>query len=189
MRLGPRQVRLITPFWPTLTGRTLRFTGRRNSIDLQETALVAEGDLLLFPCLGLERLFGRVLSARTTVTVPYSRLLAVRYRPRRVLRLVLLAGLAAVMFLNFQLPRMPAAEWTSLDAVGDALLAVPFVALGAVVWWGIRPAYAVRFRARGGRRTRLHFAVRSRAVRAQFDAALAEYRRAARAHAPAGGGD
>ena len=178
-------MRLSTPFWPALTGRTLRFTGRRNSVHLQETALVAEGEMLLFRCLGLERLFGRALSARTTVTVPYSRLVAVRYRAGWGLRLSILAGLAVFLALTLGAP------WddpTGMEWVADALILVPVAILGVFVWRGIRPAYAVRFRAKDGRRTRLHFTVRSRAVRRQFDAALAEYRRAARTYAPAGGG-
>jgi hypothetical protein len=176
---------MIAPFWPTLIGRTLRFMGRRNTIQLQETALVAEGDLLLFPCLGLERLFGRALSARTTVTVPYSRLLAVRFRRRWVLRLTILALLAAFLAVTLQPP------WddpTGMEWVADALIVVPVALLALVVWWGIRPSYTIRFRTKDGWRTRLQFAIRSRAVRAEFDAALTGYRKAARIHARAGGG-
>jgi hypothetical protein len=179
MRLGPRQVRMIAPFWPTLIGRTLRFMGRRNTIQLQETALVAEGDLLLFPCLGLERLFGKALSARTTVTVPYSRLIAVRYRRRRVLRLIIVGLLAAVVALTVDAP------WddpTGFEWVPDALILVPVAVLAALVWWGIRPAYVLRFRTKDGWRTRLQFAIRSRALRAEFDAALAGYREVARTY-------
>jgi hypothetical protein len=175
----------MAPFFPTLVGRTLRFVGRRNTVQLQETALVVEGDLLLFPCLGLERLFGRALSARTTVTVPYSRLLTVRYRRRRILRLTILAGLLGFLALTLG---DPWDDRTGMEWVAGGLLLVPVVLLAAVVWWGIRPAYAVRFRAKDGRRTRLHFAIRSRALRAAFDAALAGYREAARAYARAGGG-
>jgi hypothetical protein len=185
MRLGPNQVRLIAPFLPTLVGRTLRFVGRRNTIDLQETALVVEGDLLLFPCLGLERLFGRALSARTAVTVPYSRLAAVRYRPRRILRLAILALVAGFLALTLQAP------WddpSGMEWAADALILVPAAILAALVWWGIRPTYVIRFRTKDGRRTRLQFAIRSWAVRRQFDAALAGYREAARAYARAEGG-
>lgn len=188
MKLGPRQVRLVTPFWPTLFGRTLRFTGRRNTVQLQETALVAEGELLLFPCLGLERLFGRALSAWSTVTVPYSRIVAVRYRPRRVLRVGILVLLLALSAATLQLLRVDPAEWTWLDAAADALILVPFVALACIVWWRVPPTYTVRFRAKDGKRTRFHFTVRSRAARRQFDDALAQYRQASQAFARVGAG-
>jgi len=184
MKLGPRQVRLITPFWPSPFGRTVRFTGRRNTVDLQETALVAEGEILLFQCFGLERLFGRALSAWSTVTVPYSRIVSVRYRRTVVLRLVILAMLAALLAVGLQLPRMKASEWTSLDVMADAIIFVPVVIVGCIVWWRIRPSYTFKFRLKDGKRRKFHFAIRSRVVKREFDDALMQYRQAAKTYAP-----
>jgi hypothetical protein len=186
MKLDPKQVRLITPFWPSLLGRTLQFTGRRNTIHLQETALVAEGEILLFHCLGLERLFGRAMSSWSTVTVPYSRIVSVRYRSKLVLRLVLLAALFALLAVTLQLPRINPSDWTWLEAAADAIILVPVVALACLVCWAISPSHTVRFRLKDGKRRRFHFAVRSKAARRQFDDALTQFRQAARTYALAG---
>jgi hypothetical protein len=182
MKLGPKQVRFVRPFWPALFGRTLRFAGRRNTIHLQETALVVEGEILRFHYLGLERLIGRALSEWTMVTMPYSRIESVQYRKRIGLRIAIVVIAAALSVLAMRLPWTPRAEWTTLDAIADTLVLVPVVVLAAMVWWLIRASYLLVFRSKDGTRVRLSFRVRSKAQRLAFDTALQSYREASRAH-------
>jgi hypothetical protein len=72
---------------------------------------------------------------------------------------------------------------TGMEWVADVLILLPVGLVAALVWWGIRPAYRIRFLTKDGWRTRLLFAIRSRKLRSEFDAALAGYREAARTYA------
>jgi hypothetical protein len=182
VKLGPKQVRFVRPFWPALFGRTLRFAGRRNTIHLQETALVVEGEILRFHYLGLERLFARALSEWTMVTIPYSRIESVQYRKRVALRIAIVVIAAALAILGMRLPWTTPDKWTMLDAIADALLLVPVVVLAGLIWWLIRASYLLVFRSKDGTRIRLSFRVRSKAQRLAFDTALQSYREASRAH-------
>ena len=79
MKLDSRQFRFTVPFATFSARRLVKLGGKRGSLHLQETALVAEGELLRFTfIIGLEWLFRRALSEWTMVTVPYSRIQAVR---------------------------------------------------------------------------------------------------------------
>jgi hypothetical protein len=182
MKLGPKQVRFVRPFWPALFGRTLRFAGRRNTIHLQETALVVEGEIFRFHYLGLERLFARALSEWTMVTIPYSRIASAKYRRHLALRVGIVVIGAALATLGMQTPWTPRAEWTTWDAVADALILVPVVVLAGLIWWLIRASYLLVFRSKDGARIRLGFRIRSKAQRLAFDTALQAYREASRAH-------
>jgi hypothetical protein len=186
MKLGPKQVRFVRPFWPALFGRTLRFAGRRNTIHLQETALIVEGEILRFHYLGLERLFGRALSEWTMVTVPYSRIASVRYRKLIGLRVAIVLAATMLAILAMRLPWTPREEWTTLDAVADTLVLIPVVVLAGLVWWLIRASYLFVFRSKDGTRIRLGFRIRSKAQRLAFDTALQSYREASRAHTRVG---
>src|SRR5215204_507603 len=98
MRLDPRKVRFVAPlFHVGMFGGAVRFVGKENTVHLQETALVAEGNLLKVGLLGLELLFRRALAEWSTITVPYSRITAVRYVRFPALRVVALVVLAACL--------------------------------------------------------------------------------------------
>src|SRR5262245_33601650 len=125
MKLGPRQIRFIRPFWPALSGRRLRFACRRNPIHLQETELVVEGETLRFHYLGIAGLCARSLSEWTMVTVPSSRINSMRYRSNLWLRLVIIVTAAAVSTLAMRLPWTPPSECIAPDAVADAMVLVP----------------------------------------------------------------
>jgi hypothetical protein len=183
MKLGRKQVRFVRPFWPTLFGRTLRFAGRRNTIHLQETALVVEGEIFRFHYLGLERLFGRALSEWTMVTIPYSRIASAQYRKHLGLRIGIVLIGAALATLGMQTPWTPRAEWTTWHAVADTLLLVPVVVLAGLIWWLIRASYILVFRSKDGTRIRLSFRIRSKAQRLAFETALQSYREASRGYA------
>jgi hypothetical protein len=169
MKLDDRQVRFVTPFWPSIRRHKVRLGGRRGSLHLQETALVAEGELIRFSFFSLEWLFRRALSEWTTVTVPYARIVAVRYHRLLWLRvlsaLFLLAGLAEAMWLI--LARDPA---TGLLVFG--LTIILGILLGYVNL-RVKPSYRVTFRGKDGRRRMLAFAIRSNKLRRSFADALA----------------
>jgi hypothetical protein len=162
-------------------GGAVRFVGRENTVHLQETALVAEGNLLKVGLLGLELLFRRALAEWSAVTIPYSRITAARYvrfPTMRVVALVVLAACVGVPGVAFVFN--PAAGLTlSIAALVPALLAVYVTArVGA--------RYVIRFRTRDGRRTKLMFRITSAKLRAEFDRRLREYREAAARYADAG---
>src|SRR5262249_16693518 len=153
-RLADRQIRFIVPFWPSIRRRKVRLGGRRGSLHLQETALVAEGEILRFYYFGLELMFRRVVSEWTTVTVPCGRTGSVRSYRRLVLRVVwaaaLLAGLAESAWLM---------SWGAPEAgVATLLLTAILALLLGYINWRVRPAYGVVFRNKDGRPRLLAFA-------------------------------
>ena len=70
MKFGPRELRFTYPVWASFRGLVV-FVGRRNTIHLQETALVIEGDLLRFQLPVIDRFVRRVFCEWSMVTVPY----------------------------------------------------------------------------------------------------------------------
>jgi hypothetical protein len=100
MKLDSRQFRFSVPFATFSARRLVKLGGKRGSLHLQETALVAEGELLRFTfIIGLEWLFRRALSEWTMVTVPYSRIQAVRISklwPLRILSALFVVGWIAL---------------------------------------------------------------------------------------------
>jgi hypothetical protein len=179
MKLTPKQVALVYPFLPGIFARVLRFTGRRNSIQLQEMALVVEGELVRLHYLGFERLFARALAEWTTVTIPYSRLVRVRYSRRWVLRTLVLAA----AFLTLLVVAWPVFDG-GLGANEAAILLTSGVGLilFLLVWVTFRaflPGYVLVFRAKDGKTTRFLFRLKSKQVKAEFENRLNEYRTAA----------
>lgn len=178
MRLDPTKVRFVHP---TFRGgaSALRFVGRENTVQLSETALVVEGNLLKVSLFGLELLFRRALAEWSSVTIPYSRVTRaklVRFPALRVLALLLVCGgaVGAVMATLGTLygndPNAPI--WVVVFVV---------LALGAgYVAARVPPRFVIRFRARDGRQNLLMFRVTARPQRREFDRKLAEYREAAR---------
>ena len=146
MRLDPRKVRFVPPLVPVgLRTESLRFIGKENTVDLQETALVVEGNLLKAGLLGIELLFRRALADWSAVTIPYSRITAVRYVRFPLLRLAALAFLVVL----FAVPT--ALAFLNPDVLLDIAL-VDFGLFLLALYVSIRvPArYAIRFRARDG---------------------------------------
>ncbi len=186
MKLTPKQVSLIYPFLPGIFSRVLRFTGRRNTVQLQETALVLEGELIRFHYIGLERLFARALAEWTTVTVPYSRLLRVKYKKRLVLRYF--AVLSAILVLGFGVVGIFNDRLGGVE-VAVLLLTGLGVILGLLVWLLFRlfvPGFAVTYLARDGTKTRFQFQVKKKSIRKEFESRIREYRAAAKAFAVRG---
>jgi hypothetical protein len=185
MKLAPRQVRFVLPFWQGFSRRRLRFAGKRNTIHLQETALVVEGEIFRFHYLGLERFFARVFSEWTTVTVPYSRITAARCRRKTVFPLLILAMYTIMALIVIPGAYFDPRKQALAEAAGFLVLAgAASAALAAGSRWGFAPTHSVTFRARDGKLTSFLFRIRSKAVRMEFDEVLSKYRDAARAFVP-----
>lgn len=179
MRLDARQVQFTTSFLPTWRTRTLRLGGRRGSMDLQEPALVIEGELLRFRLLGIEWLFRRALSEWTTVTVPYSRIVGVRKTWVWLVRALLVLGILVIAV--FVAGSFRASPWTDGTTAAVAiLLAVAVVLAYALV--RVRPRTTIVYRTKVGRRTQVTILVRKREARQAFLELLAAHRAAAARH-------
>jgi hypothetical protein len=181
MRLDHRQVRFVTPFALTLRRPNhIRLGGSRGHVDLQETALVAEGELMRFSFLGTEWLFRRALSEWTAVTVPYGRITAVRYDRLFALRIISILVVAVGAALSAALLLAEGDSTTGWAmAVFTAVLALLF---GALNLW-LKPSYQVRYRGKDGRIYLLAFTVRVKRLRKPFQDTLAAHRDAATPYA------
>src|SRR5262245_28662505 len=141
-----------------------------------------EGELIRFGYIGLERLVPRALAEWTTVTVPYGRIVRVKYYRRTVLRvLVVLAFVLSLLALavGFALSPKPSA--------GEALTALPLVILlgllAGILFRAFPRCHALVFRRKDGKNSRVVFRIRRHAVREAFAARLAEYRSSAQSFA------
>lgn len=179
MRLNPKQVRFVSPVLPRGADRGgLRFVGKESNIQLVETALVVEGNLLKVSLLGLEVLFRRVMSEWSAVTIPYSRITHARQRNWPVLRLLalllmLLSVTVCVGWVVFDFHRI------TMGIVVWLVLAF----LGGYVTARLPGRYVIRFRDKAGRLRGVKFRIKSKQVRREFDRRLQEYRAAVRASA------
>lgn len=174
MRLDPKLVRYVTPF-VRLTGRSPRFVGRENNVQLTETALVFEGDILKLSLLGFEILFRRALSEWSAVTVPYSRIDKARYSNWSVARIIAAVVLVLYVLLSVALfLTEPYHQAVTLLII----YAVPTVIAGYVLIRA-RGRYTVRYRGKDGRRRAILFRIKSKAVAREFDRRLQQYRAAA----------
>jgi hypothetical protein len=178
MRLDSRQVRFTQSFWPAVRSRVLRLGGRRGSLHLQEPALVLEGELLRFRLFGVEWLFRRALSEWTTVTVPYSRIVAVRRSRAWLLRCLSVVAIAAA-WAGAAWAYSAAPDMDPLTSIMVVLVTVP----AGYVLVRVRPTVTVVYRPKTGRRVRVTFLVRRRATRRAFVEALTAHRAAAARHA------
>jgi hypothetical protein len=180
VKLDPKQIRFRTSFLAGLSRATVAFAAKRATIHLHETAMVLEGEQLQFQYLGLERFFARAVSEYSTVTVPYSRLTKVKYRRKLVVRglLVLIGGFFTLLTASAQFQNVGRA-----DLVGSVVL---FSLISALVWLVVflcfrlvPPTYTVEYRNPDRAKRRFTFAIRTRAVRREFDAVLKKYRESA----------
>ena len=179
MRLDPRKVRFVAPmFHVGVFGGAVRFVGRENTVHLQETALVAEGNLLKVGLLGLEILFRRALAEWSAVTVPYSRITAAPYVRFPLLRVIALVVLALCFAIP---PGIAVFDWPAGLALGIAAI-VPAL-LAVYVAARVSARYVIRFRARDGRKTKLMFRITSAKLRTEFNRRLRENRDAAARYA------
>jgi hypothetical protein len=95
MKCKPRFLRFDRPVWTPSRGQLI-FLGKGNTLHLQETALVVEGNLLCFRLPVVDRFIQRAFSRWSMVTVPYSQITYHVYRTYRIAKGIYwgLAGLA-----------------------------------------------------------------------------------------------
>jgi hypothetical protein len=179
MRLDPKKVRFVTPFTALgLLGDAVRFVRGPKTVQLQETALVVEGNILKVGLLGLEVLFRGALIEWSSVTIPYARITRVKFR-----RFPLSRKLALLVFPLWVLMVLLSARGGFGPALEVGLLGLIPVFLALYVFLRVSPRFVLDFRAKSGRRTTLLFHVTDRKLRNAFAAKLAEYREAATRHA------
>jgi hypothetical protein len=173
MKLDSRQFRFAVPFATFSARRLVRLGGKRGSLHLQETALVAEGELLRFTfIIGLEWLFRRALSEWTMVTVPYSRIEAVRISklwPLRILSAFFVVGWIA----------LTACLWNRDFAPPIMVFGFAGTLLLAYVNLRVRKSIHVEYW-RKDRRRRLVFQIPRRALRESFLNTLRAHQESAR---------
>lgn len=174
MRLDPKLVRYVTPFL-SLSNRQVRFVGRENNIQLTETALVFEGNLLKLSLFGMELLFRRALAEWTAVTVPYSRIEKAKLTRWPAVRVV-----ALVVVLLCLLFVLAVGLLQSVDPAAGAagLVLVPAVVAGYALV-RTRGRFVIRYRTKDGRRLTVLFHIKSKPAAREFDRRLQQYRAAA----------
>jgi hypothetical protein len=178
VKLDPRNVRFVPPLFAPF-GRSPRLGGRQNTLHLQETALVIEGEVLKQTMPIIDSIFRRALAGWTTITVPYSRIVEHRHLRRRVMRV-----LATLLFLFPVLPFVAPPFLSRGRGRADAFAFVPVgvfvgLTLTGLAWWLLSPLERLDFRRPDGRRVRVFFRIRRRKVREEFTELLRRNRAAA----------
>lgn len=176
MKLDPAKVKFLPPLVPSLTARTIRFVGKRNSVQLLETALVVEGNILKVTLLSIERLFQAAVSEWTTVSVPYARIVKAKQQSRLFLRLFWL-GLG-LFFFTWSLD-------VSFKNRPEDVIYILGIGLFLLLFFGylafrLPSRYVVVFRSKDRRKRAFFFKIRSRKLRKSFDEALQRNRQVAR---------
>jgi hypothetical protein len=168
MKLDRRQVRLLHP-WPWPTRRRVRFVGKDGTVQLLETALVFEGHAQRLGMPVLDLLFRMALSEWTTVTIPYSRILAHRHD-----RLLVWRALVWVLLLLSGVPVLAGAQH-NIQAASLGLLLFTLPALMIFLyceWKMLAPRTRVLFQRPDGTRVLVIFRILSRKQRQVFEALL-----------------
>jgi hypothetical protein len=163
MKFGPRDLRFTYPVWASFRG-LLVFIGRRNTLHLQETALVIEGDLLRFHLPIIDRFVRRVFCEWSMVTVPYSRIVRHKhcaYRSVKVLWWLFVAVAGA--FLGLAAALSPHKEYGALAGLLAALLLV-----GVLLHLLFRQRHVLVFRGADGKRRLVCFRFTARPQRTKF---------------------
>lgn len=183
MKLQGKQIRFRVPM-PWFGRRRLLFHGDRNTVHLLETALVIEGHQQRFFFPVFDRFFRMPLSEWTTVTVPYSRVLRLRYA-RLLFARILTTLLVWLPFLFFSFVTLMALKeghgdvgWMAYVLTLLAAFALVITLFANLVLFSSR--YYLYFRQADGRWALVAFRVPSSKKRQEFEGQLREYRRAAR---------
>lgn len=177
MKAGPKALWFVWPAW-TLFRRFLGFIGRDNTLHLQETALVIEGDLVRFRLPILDLFVKRAFAEHSLITIPYSRIVRftrARYIAAKVLYWLLAAAVYALVFRTV---------WDTLDPEGSAyvltLTGLLFLLIGYLVHRFFRARHVLVFRRADGTRCVVCFCLTRRKQRLRFVELLKANRDAAR---------
>jgi hypothetical protein len=180
MKYDPRTVRFLVPQWSPFRKRLMIF-GKGNTLDLQETALVIEGNLQKLHLLVADMFLRRVLCEWSTVTIPYSRVVRHFYTSYLGIKVVLWSvfGLATLAFylepLGLFLKKQN--EATLLQLVIPLTFVIPLLVIVVLFLVLLRPRHTVEFLRADGKRCAVSFRFRSRKVSKEFVRLLDEYRR------------
>jgi hypothetical protein len=182
MKFGPKALRFHRPFFMPFTKR-LAFVGRQNTIHLQETALVVEGDLMRLRLPFFDWMVQRALAEWSMVTIPYSRIgrhTYATYIVWRVLCWLVTIPVVGLIMMPFVMMAGEADPYFLL--VGVVLL----VLVGVLIHLLFRPRHILRFLHADGKPRVICFYFRSRKQRLKFTELLKENRKAAGDALPAG---
>ncbi len=178
MKLAGRQLRFLWPL-PWFTRRRMLFIGRRNTLQLLETALVVEGYRMRFYLPLIGSFFRQPLSEWTTVTIPYSRIRRVKHASLLLLRVLLVllvalpVGASLVNTVLAGLDPSVRGQAAFVNGVGvTAVFGVPALLVGAAVLWLLPRRTSLWFRQADGRTALLLFLVRPRKQRKAFQEQL-----------------
>jgi hypothetical protein len=178
VRLDPKSVQFVTPgVGFGLSGTPVRFIRGRNTVQLLDTALTVEGNVLKVGFPVLELFFRAALTEWSAVTIPYSRIESARFVRFPFGRVLALLGIAVSLVVGV----------VAAFAVGDDNLAGVIIFFSVVVFgacviaaaW-VQARMVIRFRSKDGRRRWLMFRITRRELRREFERKLAENRRVAR---------
>jgi hypothetical protein len=174
VKLAGRHLRFLWPL-PWFTRSRLLFIGRRNTLQLLETALVVEGYRMrfYFPLIGT--FFRQPLSEWTTVTIPYSRIRRVKHASGLLLRvlIVLLLGSSLVNTILAGLDPSARGNAAFLNGVGvTAVFTVGALLVTVAALWLLPPRTSLWVRQADGQTALLVFLVRSRKYRKAFQEQL-----------------
>jgi hypothetical protein len=181
MKLDPRHVRFIVPWLPRPGRRRLWVVGRGNTVQLQETAVVIEGNVKRLWMPLVDYFFQRALSEWTTVTVPYScvlRFTHVEYLVVRAVLTVLFWALALLSLLGLSGPQANVGWVLYYCGVLAALALVMTLYLNLRL---LAPRDFLVYRTADGRRMLAAFRIRSPQRREAFADLLEKNCRAAAA--------
>jgi hypothetical protein len=178
MKFGPKALRFTLPAF-AMFHRYLWFVGRDNTIHLQETAAVVEGDLVRFSLPVLDLFVKRAFAERSMITIPYSRIVRHVHQTYLAAKLIwwLLAA-AALAWCYFAFDDGGAPELT-LYICG--IFALILLVLGVLVHWVFHSRHALTFRRADGKRSVVCFRFTSRKRRREFMDVLKANREGARA--------
>jgi hypothetical protein len=184
MKFGPKGLAFTWPAW-TLFRRHLAIIGRDNTLHLQETALVIEGDLIRFGLPVFDVFVKRAFAERSLVTIPYSRIVGLTracYITVKALWWLLTIAVFATIASTVWDPNNSGDSLYYLGLVGLMLLLQ-----GYLMHRFFRSRHVLLFRRADGDRCVVCFCLTSRKRRRQFVDLLRTNRDAARALAtPAG---
>ena len=183
MKIGPNKLRFFYPVWTLFRGQ-MTFLGKENTLHLQETALVVEGELLRLRLPILDRFVQRVFCEWSMVTIPYARIVRhtyCTYATAKILWWLLVAALLGFLYWSRSLTA-PGGEVSSVVWIGLVMLL-----LGWMVHRLLLPRYIVVFRQADGKRRLICFRLLSAKQRKQFTQLLKANRATARSQsAPKG---
>jgi hypothetical protein len=179
MKIDAAHLRFAPPFLPSLRRKRPGFIGRRNTIQLLETALVIEGYQKRLGMPVVDLFFQQVLSERTMLTIPYSRIVRFRYSRRWGWRILW----TIVCWLPLLFP-LALLTGYSPDREGAVALAIPLLFAGVVLTLYVnlrvlRGHNLLLFRQADGRQALVRFRIRPRKLQQAFQKLLESNRKAA----------